>query len=506
MNHAAVVSVASFVASLLVAVLGIRMGRAAGWRDQAPFALVGFTASLYALTNLPSTAGAWISDPLVVIATRLQLATGALHAYAWVRFAALNLEERRRRRDVWLERLLLLAALGFVAPGAAFTDRVSTRELAELGVRYRLVEATALGGLLILFTVGVIGVLAARYVRGWLAGREATGPLAAAFVLFFLLTANDAASVAGLLHTPFLVEIGFFLPVGAVAWVNGTRFIADARELMELRVRLEHLVEQRTRELHGAHEQLRRSEKLATLGKVAAGVAHEVNNPAAVVAGNLDYLLAALRRGELPSDAEDCITDSTLAVRRISGIVRQLLHAGRVAGQTQPRALVPIAPIIGAATRAARAVAAHVRVEVDVPEWLHALGEEQLFHQVIVNLVVNAVQAVPGERSDGRVRVTARRHADRAVIEVRDNGTGMSAEVLQRAFDPFFTTKGPGKGTGLGLAISRGLVVSLGGDLRLESVPGEGTRAVVELPGEAAFASDGRSRGVAAGGRPETLS
>src|SRR5512145_1906664 len=72
-NHAAVASLASLVASLLVAAVSVRMGRAAGWRDQAPFALVAFTASLYALANLPSTAGPWVSDPLVVASTRLQL-------------------------------------------------------------------------------------------------------------------------------------------------------------------------------------------------------------------------------------------------------------------------------------------------------------------------------------------------------------------------------------------------------------------------------------------------
>ena len=506
MNHATVVSVASLVASVLVAAVGVRLGRAAGWRDQAPFALVGFTAALYAALNLPSTASASISDSFVVVSTRLQLATGALHAWAWVRFAAENLEERRRRRDVWFEALMLAVAACFVLPGVAFTDRVSLHELAELEVRYRLVEQTPFGGLLIGVTVLVFGTLALRYLLAWFDGRPGTGLLAASFGVFFLFAANDAGAASHVLRTPFLVEVGLFLPVGAVAWVNGTRFMADARELAELRVRLELLVELRTRELHGAHERLRRSEKLATLGQVAAGVAHEVNNPAAVVSGNLDYLLAALRSGEFPADAEECIADSSLAVRRISGIVRQLLQAGRVAGQPQSRALIPIAPLVGEAVRGARAAAAHVRVETDVPERLHALGEEQLLLQVLANLVGNAVQSVPVERSDGRVRVTARRLADRVRIEVRDNGVGMSREVLQRAFEPFFTTKEAGKGTGLGLAISRGLVTSLGGELKLESAAGEGTRAIVELPGEVAFAGGVAAPGAGAQDRPELLS
>jgi signal transduction histidine kinase len=499
-NHATVVSVAAFVASILVAAVGVRLGRAAGWKDQVPFALVGFTAALYAAFNLPSTAGSSISDSVVVFATRLQLATGALHAFAWIRFAGENLGDRCRRCDAWLGRLLLAAAACFVLPGVAFTDRVSTLALPSLGVWYRLVEQTRLGGLLILFTVAVLGLLALRYIRARLAHRAGAGLLALAFGAFFLLAANDAAAVAGLLGTPMLVEVGLFLPVGAVAWISGSRFIADARELSDLRVRLEELVELRTRELHGAHEQLRRAEKLATLGEVAAGVAHEVNNPAAVVAGNLDYLRSALSGGEVPRDALECLDESSAAVRRIAGIVRQLLHAGRSAGHRSTRTLIQVAPVVREAARATRAAADHVHVDAEVPDWLHAVGEEELLLQVLVNLLVNAAQAIPPERTDGRVLVTARHLTDRVRIEVRDNGSGMSDEVLRKAFEPFFSTKVAGKGTGLGLAISRGLVVSLGGELRLESVVGEGTRALVDLPAEMML-TGGRPP-VGLGGRP----
>lgn len=505
MNHATVVSVAAFVASILVAAVGVRLGRAAGWKDQVPFALVGFTAALYAAFNLPSTAGTSISDSVVVYSTRLQLATGALHASAWIRFAGENLGERCRRCDVWLGRLLLGAAVCFVLPGVAFTDSVSTLELPGLGVWYRLVEQTHFGSLLIVFTVSVFGMLALRYIRARLAKRGA-GLLALAFGAFFLVAANDAAAVAGLLGTPMLVEVGLFLPVGAVAWISGSRFIADARELSDLRVRLEELVEQRTRELHGAHEQLRRAEKLATLGQVAAGVAHELNNPAAVVAGNLDYLRSALRGGELPGDALECIDESSAAVRRIAGIVRQLLHAGRAAGQRSTRTLVQVAPVVREAARASRVAADHVHVDAEVPDWLFAVGDEELLLQVLVNLVVNAAQAIPRERTDGRVVVTARHLTDRVRIEVRDNGSGMSADVLRKAFEPFFTTKVAGQGTGLGLAISRGLVVGLGGELRLESVVGEGTRALVDLPDEMMLTGGRPPAGLDARPRPHALS
>ena len=101
--------------------------------------------------------------------------------------------------------------------------------------------------------------------------------------------------------------------------------------------------------------------------------------------------------------------------------------------------------------------------------------------QVLVNLVVNAVQAIPDHRADGRVVLRAETEGDRVRMVVEDNGAGIEPDVLRRVFEPFFTTKPFGSGTGLGLAVSRGLVASLGGDLRLESRPGQGTRAVVEL-------------------------
>ena len=115
------------------------------------------------------------------------------------------------------------------------------------------------------------------------------------------------------------------------------------------------------------------------------------------------------------------------------------------------------------------------------PDGVHVWGHEGVIAQVVVNLVVNAVQAVPDHRSDGHVVIRAEAAGDRVRIVVEDNGAGMEPEVLRRVFEPFFTTKPFGSGTGLGLAVSRGLVMSLGGELRLESTPGAGTRATIDL-------------------------
>jgi signal transduction histidine kinase len=112
------------------------------------------------------------------------------------------------------------------------------------------------------------------------------------------------------------------------------------------------------------------------------------------------------------------------------------------------------------------------------------LGNEARLGQVLVNLLVNATQAFPERRSDNnRIRVATRSdEANRVVVEVEDNGKGMSPEVQQRIFDPFFTTKPVGEGTGLGLAICHTIVQSMGGQIEVRSTPGRGTTFVLSLP------------------------
>jgi signal transduction histidine kinase len=481
-NVAAAVSLCAIVGTLIAAAVGVRMKLAAGWGRATAFGWAALTASLYAVANLPSTAGPWVPDDVVLLATRLQLAFAALHAASWLRYGEFGASPARRTPASRLEGALFAAALLFALPRITLTGAVSLHEVAWMGARYRVAPLTPVGAALVVLLVVAFAALALRHVSAWCRGVRGAGPMALAFSVFLALAANDAAVDLGLLATPYLVELGLLVPLGVAAWGFGTRFLAENRELVTLRRGLEVLVEERTAELKALHEKLRRSERLATLGQVAAGVAHEVNNPSAVIAGNLEHVLAGLAAGRIPGDARECLEDSVQAVRHISRIVRQLLDAGRVAGQAAHACPVPVAPIVAEAARAARVAGGHVQLEADVPAQLQVAGEEGVLYQVLLNLLVNAVQAIPGERSDGRVTVTAAPHGGRVRIEVRDNGTGMPEDVLRRAFDPFFSTKAPGRGTGLGLAISRGLVASAGGDLRLESTPGQGTRAVIELP------------------------
>ena len=463
-----------------VAALSWRFSLAPGWRDQRWFAVAAVTAACYSLLNIPVTLSGSLA--LVVACTRAQLCLGALHAACWVRYTHAFLREPVPRADRWLARGV--AGLGVLAllPGVVYRSELHVRNYLPLGIEYRDPEATWLGDAALALIVVIFVLVLFRFARAAGRGVPHARAHALAIAVLLALVVNDALNAVGVIFTPYLLDLAFVIPVAAVGYMLTTRVAADARALEEMRQRLEALVEVRTRDLVSAKEALHRSEKLAALGQLAAGVAHEVNSPATVVAANLTYLQRQIEEGTLPDDALRCVQESTAAVRRITSMARQMLDAGRLAASGAVSGSVPVALAVRDALRTARPrCPARVALVEDVSEELRAFGQDGILQQVLVNLVVNGAQAVP-EGRPGRVEVHGRGENGRVLLTVEDDGAGMTPEVLRRVFEPFFTTKPFGTGHGLGLSVSRGLVASLGGDLRLESEPGRGTRATIELP------------------------
>ena len=246
------------------------------------------------------------------------------------------------------------------------------------------------------------------------------------------------------------------------------------------RVRLAAKVEELTaanRELAQARASLLRSEKLATVGRLASGLAHEVGNPLGAVRGYVD-----LARARLPAGADPALADALSRIEeaavRIDRTVRELLDFAR---PTAPL-LAPLAlpPVIEGALRLARVQERFrdVEVELDLPPALGPiLGDEHQVSQVLLNLLLNAGDAMRGA---GRVRVAARAAGGgRIAVRVEDAGPGIAPGDLPHVFDPFFTTKEPGAGTGLGLAIGHRIMESLGGEIAAWNAEGGG--AVFEL-------------------------
>ncbi|MBM4363618.1 MAG: response regulator, partial [Deltaproteobacteria bacterium] len=232
--------------------------------------------------------------------------------------------------------------------------------------------------------------------------------------------------------------------------------------------------------------QLIREDRLAGLGTLAAGVAHEINNPLAYLTLNLQYVLRELpRSGGDPARLDSLLErlgEAEHGARRVKAIIGELRAFSR---PEQPeRGAVSVRSALEAAVKV---TAAALRARATLVETYRAVrlvdANPTGLEQVFVNLLVNAAQALPeGDPERHRVEVELRQEGDRVVAEIRDTGPGIPPEVLERVFDPFFTTKPRGVGTGLGLPISRGIVTALGGEITVASHAGAGSTFRVSLP------------------------
>ncbi len=275
-------------------------------------------------------------------------------------------------------------------------------------------------------------------------------------------------------------------------------------------------------ELQRAHEELKRTQaqliqsaRLASLGQLVAGVAHEINNPLALVSNNLAILqrdtqaLAGLLRLYQEASAmltahqpelqrrieeqaavidlsytlenlQEVLARSANGARRIHQIVQDLRHFARWDSAGEP---VPIDLNAGVTATCrilqGRAERQQVDLVVELAPLPQVLGHPLTINQVVLNLTTNALDACP---AGGRVTVRTAATSDGVELHVTDTGPGITPAIRDRIFDPFFTTKPPGQGSGLGLTISHGIVRDHGGRIDVESAPGNGAHFIVYLP------------------------
>ncbi len=259
-------------------------------------------------------------------------------------------------------------------------------------------------------------------------------------------------------------------------------------ELNELTQSLETKVQQRTEQLKAMNQKLFQSDRLASLGQLAASVAHEINNPIAGVL-NLSMLVERILKedGIPPERVEEVrryliqISSETTRVGRIVGDL--LAFSRRPSPQRLPADLNAIirrtVSIIDHKLKLA-----NVELELQLDETLPNIKcDNSQIQQVIVNLVMNASEATHNQdHGKVTVRTTVNTNRESIRLEVKDNGDGIPKEYLAKIYDPFFTTKGEGKGVGLGLAVVYGIVESHGGEIEVDTKVGEGTIFRVDLP------------------------
>ena len=259
---------------------------------------------------------------------------------------------------------------------------------------------------------------------------------------------------------------------GADAWLTTWRDVTEERAL---------------------RERLQMADRMAAVGTLASGVAHEINNPLACVTANLELLREELAPpGDAvpppanrmsPAEILAALDDAREGAERVRLIVRDLRLFAR--GDSVERGPVDLGGVLQAAERmAGNMVKARARVIQEHAPLPPVDGNATRLCQVFVNILVNAAQAiVAGAPEDNEVRVRATLDGDQVVVTVRDTGIGIPADVRGRIFDPFFSTRGIGGGTGLGLSVCHGIVSSFGGSIAVDEPPdGRGTIVRVALP------------------------
>jgi signal transduction histidine kinase len=235
---------------------------------------------------------------------------------------------------------------------------------------------------------------------------------------------------------------------------------------------------------------LAQTDRLTSLGTLAAGVAHEINNPLAYVLLNLGYVIDELPKllGKSADEARAgevrlALDHARNGAERIRDIVRGLKTFSRPENET--RVPLDITQVLDATlAMVANEIRHRARLFKDYSEVSHVVANEARLGQVLLNLLLNAVQALPEGRTGNEIHVAVKPSGiDRVLVEIRDNGVGIPRQVRGRIFEPFFTTKPVGIGTGLGLSICHGIVTSLGGTLSFDSEEGKGTVFRLDLPG-----------------------
>lgn len=240
-------------------------------------------------------------------------------------------------------------------------------------------------------------------------------------------------------------------------------------------------LEQTTRDLRLAQDTVVRSERLASVGRLAAGLAHEIGNPISAILSFQELLLD----GELDEEQRDFLERMKRETERVNRILRDLLDFARPAARSdadEVAASASVAEVIEHVCALVKPQKSFKPIELGlaVDEGLPPVGMlAGRVEQVLLNLLLNAADVVPEQ--GGRIEVTARRDGDAVEVVVEDNGGGVDAAIVDELFEPFVTTKDVGQGTGLGLAVCRGLVEAAGGSIEVEE-GADGARFVVRLP------------------------
>lgn len=440
----------------------------------AASAVYGLAASLQ--MTMGPTAGNLLAD-------RVQFGAMLVLAPSMLALAQALRGIRQSRAWVWLTAVSAVLFVLVVATPWVVSAQFEERQLALLGRAY-----DAISGPLTPLLVAHVLLCAVWATWGYIryAARQRQRRIAwlvySGAIVCLVTGVNDALVKLRLIDTPFLFVFGAGGCAATVATISLFTHLEALREADRSRESLEAAVEARTRELRDAQDRLMQEHQLAALGRLSAGVAHEINNPLAAIQANLSFLREAVPPETLTGQIESALDESFEACHRMSQIIKDLssLSRRRRGGLIRMRLASPVQASLRFLSRS-NPRARNVTAELDEEAWVE--GDETGLGQVALNLIENAPQSIEDRpEGEGKILVAVDAKDGAARLTVEDNGRGVPRELRSRIFEPFFTTKGVGRGTGLGLSICARIVAEHGGAIEVEDPAGGGARFVVTLP------------------------
>ena len=465
----------------------LAVSRAPGWGAARTFAFIALSAAGYSASNI--SASYWpLSDATRVLGARVSFAMAALHCLGWLLYAFGD-SSRSSRMVTRMARVLMVVTVGIGAVCAFSDAHLQPGAFSDLRIEwahtsYRFATPSPLGEAIGVFFALTIACVLAEFVNRARRSEPGAWVHLVGLGIFLSSVVVEVLVSNGVLSFLFVADIGFLACVVPLAGATVQRFVAETRRLHDTSSYLSQEVDFRTHERDEAQCALVEAERHAALGRLAAGVGHEINNPLTYLRLNVELIGEWATANSTSEDLRESVESALDGADRIRRVV-DALRAYSQASTGARRAMEPEDFVNSALRMSSHLLRRVSAVETTFDTTPTIVGEESKLVQAVVNLLSNAVQAVSesAHPSAGRIRVrTFTLCSGDAAIEIEDSGPGIRPDDLRRLTEPYFTTRSSLGGAGLGLFLSRGIAEQHGGRLEIESDLGKGTLVRIVLP------------------------
>jgi signal transduction histidine kinase len=483
-NPAILLSVVTLSLQVAALVIALMIGRAPGWRRVRIVAILAGSAGLYSLSSLLG----WVfehSPEVVWTVANTNFIFVGFHVSGWLCFSHADVSGSWRALPTWVKRAAigtitlttLIGATGLAHDLSSFTSvRVDS-----LGYEFGRVTFTPVGSVAAAVVLAMLLLAMAKQVAEVRRGTRGSLAVVAGFIVLLLAGIEEALVAADLLDFMFLAEVGYLALVTPVVAQLVGRFVDDARRLEVLNAWLTSEVETATHERDDARHALDTQQRFASIGRIAGGIGHEINNPLQVLSLNLAELQEADLRvaGPRAREAVAAAIDATERIGRVLAAVQA--YAQPLAMAPAPIALRDVVEGALAALRTRGRSMPSIRVTHEPSPPVR--GDPARLRELVVAAVINAAKAVVHRGEFGEIRLrTGSNAAKEAVIEIGDNGRGFPARAIEHLEDFLTSAREAAGASGLGLFVARAVVEAHGGTLELGKADAGGALMRVRLP------------------------